>query len=183
MIKKLNRIIQWCDHHAGFLTFLTFLLMIILAIPYNSINLGFATTWLDKIYVLLIYKVKIPLFTFILLALIIFLYFKKIRKRYNKTTIDIEFLTGHWKNEWTVDGVTHSENCEIKPGGKYFLMNKHYFDLLNFNYNPKTNIITFTKSGVQPGDSRTAKNILKIINNDVIKGSEENHEIKYTREF
>ncbi|MEO6851324.1 MAG: hypothetical protein ABI166_11860 [Mucilaginibacter sp.] len=183
MTKKLNLMIQWCDRHAGFLTFLTFLLMIVLAIPYNNIDLGFAAPWLDKIYLLLLYKVKIPLFTFILLALIWLLYFKKIRNRYKKNNVDIEFLTGYWKNEWTVEGVTHSENCQIKQGGKYFIMSTHYFDLLNFKYDYKTNTISFMKSGVQPGDSRTAVNELKIINNDLIKGREENYDIRYTRQL
>ncbi len=181
MINKVNDFRNWCNANQGLLTFIFGIVAVLGLIPFNSIKFGNSYTFIEKIRTVLIYEIKIPVYLLIILAIISGIYFIKIKNRYKKKHISIDFLIGSWKNQWEINGQIGSEICEIKADGKYYISGEHWFTLTDFKYNPQKNEITFFKYAVKANDNRNLKNVLTINNNDFISGSENNYSIKYTR--
>ena len=181
MKKNYDNLRNWCNANQGLLTLIAIIIALIGLISFNKLDFGFANTLLDKIKVVIIYNVKIPVYLFLIILLIGLIYINKIRRKYKPQKISIEFLEGNWKNEWTINGQVGSEMCQIKKDGKYYFNGEHCFTLEDFKYDYKNDKITFIKSSVRSGDNRKMTNILTINNNDLISGTENDHEIRYKR--
>jgi hypothetical protein len=176
-----KRFKNWCNANQGLLTMVAIVVAITGLVPFNSLDLGFTNSLLEKIKAVGFYNIKIPVYIFLIILLIGLFYFKTIKNRYLHRKITIDFLKGIWKNEWTLNGQSDSEICEIKDDGKYYVNEEHWFTLENFKYDYKTNKITFFKTSVRPGDNRKMLNMLTIENNDLISGNENNYDIRYRR--
>ena len=181
MLKIIQNFIKLCDQHAGFLAFIAIVVAIILGIDFKNLDLSLPTNFVNKIWLILNYRVELPLFSLGLTVIVGFILAKRLKKRYTKRLVNIDFLVGTWENKWKGKDHSGSEICEIKQGGKYYIMNEHWFDIQNFKYDPKNNKISFMKVAVQPGDTRKVFNDLRVVNNDLIIGEEDGHEIHYTR--
>lgn len=95
--------------------------------------------------------------------------------------VSINILVGTWKNEWTINNHTVSEILTITEDFRYFLGDKHVFNIIDFSCDPDRNEITFIKTGVQPGDNRKHLNQLQMKNTDLLAGEEDGYQIKYTK--
>ena len=95
--------------------------------------------------------------------------------------ISMKFIAGRWENEWTVKGKKGSEICEIMNDGKYFINGRHSFSIEDFSYDIKTQQIKFIKAAVIPGDDRRLANTLDVVNSELLTGTEDDYEIRYTR--
>jgi hypothetical protein len=180
MIKNtFNNFRRWCNSNAGLLGFLAIIIMVIGLIPSNKIDFGFANTIFNKIKIILIYNVKVPVYIFSIILIVGLIYLNRFRRKYKQQKISIDFLEGNWKNEWTVNGQVGSEMCQIKNNGKYCVNGEHWFTLEEFKYDYKKNKIEFGKSSIRSVDDRKMLNILTIENNDLLIGTENNYDIKY----
>jgi hypothetical protein len=96
-----------------------------------------------------------------------------------KNILTSHFLVGTWLNEWTVDGKTGSEHLKITDDMKYFIRNDFYFNLENIQFTEGA--VSFLKVGVKPNDTRRLENKLTIKNSQLLEGTEQNYQIRYTR--
>jgi hypothetical protein len=181
--KAINNFRIWCNSNGGWLTFIFGITALSIAVITNDkIKFGDATSFLSKIFAFLEYKIQLPLYVFLMIALLTIIYFNRIRNRYKKRKINFSFLVGIWLNEWKKnepDG--GSETIEIKEDGSYIRNNEHIFAIENFNFDYKTNQISFIKVAQVPPDTRRCINILNIENNDLLIGKENGYNIRYTR--
>ena len=164
-----------------FLAFITILVTILLSINFNQFDLSFTNPFWVWVWNALAYSIKIPVFTFVIIFIIGVAYWWRLKNRYASKKISLDFLIGHWKNEWNSPNSTGSEECEIREDGKYYIIGQHWFDLKEFEYDPSTNKITFWKTAVQPDDTRKVLNTLNVVINDLLIGEEAGHQIKYTK--
>ena len=93
----------------------------------------------------------------------------------------INFLVGTWKNEWTINGHTDSEILTITNDYRYLIVDAHIFNITHFIHEPDKNEVKFIKEGAQPGDLRKHLNTLFMQSDDLLTGSEDNYQIRYTR--
>lgn len=93
-----------------------------------------------------------------------------------------DMFPGKWQNEYELkDGRTGKENVEIKDGFKYFVNEKHVFNLDLVEIDKEKGAIRFRKVGIGL-DNREAFNDLKIINENKYEGTEpDGTKITYTR--
>jgi hypothetical protein len=177
-----NKIRNWCNSNQGLLTLLGVIVAVIAVIPFNKINLNFAPSFFQKLYLVLIYRVQIPLYLFIIIILVSLFYFLKILKRYRETSYNLYWFKGVWKCEWpSEENISGSEILTITEKGEYIIDNNHYFNISEFYYDINAKELSFYKVGVKRDDHRKLLNKLKIINNDLLEGKEENYNIKYQR--
>lgn len=174
--KKLK---DWCNANQGLLTLLGLIVAIWALIPFNKIGFTGAGPFIEKLVSGLIYEVKIPLYLFITVLTISTIYFFRIKRRYNKITLTLSALKGTWRNDWG-ENEGH-EIFTLNEKGNYLINGEHVFDLTEFNFNPKSNEIKFYKTGVRQGDDRKVLNTVKVINNDLLEGFEQDYKIKYTK--
>jgi hypothetical protein len=90
-----------------------------------------------------------------------------------------DFLVGSWLNEWTIDGTTRSENLEITKDLKYLITGQYRFNIEDVHFTENT--VSFVKVGVKPNDSRRLQNTLNIKSDQLLEGTEQNYQIRYTR--
>jgi hypothetical protein len=169
---------NWCNGNQGFLTLLA-LIVAIVSIPFSKIDYGFTNSFFDKLILLLSYKVSIPLYLFLIVVLILLFYFLRLKNRYYSSFFSLKFLKGTWKCEWGNDG--GHEILTLNEEGQYFIDSIHYFNLTEFKYNNSSREMTFFKTAVREGDRRKVHNAVKVVNNDLLEGLEQNYKIKYTR--
>jgi hypothetical protein len=182
MKKFYNNIRIWSNENLGILTLILIIFALIGMIPFNRIDLTFTRSIFDIIATIIFYNVKFPVYIFLILILVGFIYITKIRQMYIRKKITLDFMSGNWRNEWTMsNNRVGSELFQIKDKGKYYVNGEHFFNLEDFKYDYKTNKITFIKAAVKPGDNRRLSNILILDNNNLLSGQEENYHIKYTR--
>jgi hypothetical protein len=105
----------------------------------------------------------------------------RIKRRYEIQSISIKFLFGIWKNEWTFSGNAGAETVRITDDAKYLVNEEHWFNIEDFKYDAKKRQIRFTKVAIRPNDRRRLLNILTIKNNELLTGTENNREIKYSK--
>jgi hypothetical protein len=169
---------NWSNANSGILTIITFLIAIT---PFNMINLYHINPIFESFLLFLNYKFEIHLYIVILLFLVGIIYFQRLKSKYRRKRITIGILAGTWKNEWDIGGIKGSEMSQITDNGKYLVNGEHLFDIVDFEYNENKRQIKFIKSSVRPDDFRKLVNIVRLINNDLLSGSENNYDIKYTR--
>ncbi|MBI5372556.1 MAG: hypothetical protein HZA79_11095 [Sphingobacteriales bacterium] len=174
--KKLK---DWCNANQGLLTLLGLIVAILPLIPFNKIDFKSAGPVVDKIISVLVYEVKIPLYLFIVILTISGFYFLRIKRRYTKKSLTLRELTGTWRNDWGTDG--DHEIFTLNENGNYVINGEHVFNLTDFNFDPKSNKITFYKTAVRPGDERKVFNSVEVKNNELLDGFEQNYKIKYTK--
>ncbi len=99
---------------------------------------------------------------------------------FNLTIQDL--FPGKWLNEYELkDGKKGKENVEIKDGFKYYVNEKHVFNLDSVDIDKENGIIKFRKVGIGL-DNREAYNDLKVINENKYQGFEpDGTKITYTR--
>jgi hypothetical protein len=87
---------------------------------------------------------------------------------------------GKWKNTFTHNGKSASEEIEIKDGDKYFRYDEHRFNIIDFDIDKDT--IKFTKKWVNE-ENPSRPNILRKISDDRFVGEEIGFDTKveYTR--
>jgi hypothetical protein len=170
---------NWSNANQGLLTFLGLLISIYALVPFNKIDFKSAIPLLDKIMTILIYDVKIPLYLFVVVITISTFYFIRIKNRYTRKYFSLKELKGTWRNDWG-ENEGH-ELFTLNEKGNYVINGEHIFNLTEFNYNPKSNEITFYKDAVRQGDARRVFNSVKIINNELLAGTEQDYKIKYTK--
>jgi len=163
----------------GLLTLIGVLVTTLALIPFNKIELKGALPFLDRIVTILIYEVKIPLYLFIIVLTTSTFYFFRIKKKYTRQYFTLNELKGTWRNDWG-DNEGH-EIFTLNEKGNYAIDGEHIFDLTEFKFNLKSNKITFYKTGVRQGDERKVLNSVKVINNELLVGTEQDHKIKYTK--
>ena len=93
------------------------------------------------------------------------------KNKYTVQKIVKKFITGTWKNEFSLNEKKGFEICEIRKDGKYFVDGEHWFNIVELKYNPGNHKITFIKKAVKPGDYRQFHNELLIINRHLISGT------------
>jgi len=180
-MKYFKNLIKWCNENQGLLTLIAVIITILGLIPFNKINFIFTNSLIDKIIVVIIYNVKIPVYLLVTIIIIGWIYINNIKQKYSGEKITMNILVDEWKIEWTINGKVVSNICEIKYDGKFFVDGKHTYNIKNFRYDYKTDKITFIKSPVDKSDKRKMKSILIRKNNDLIIGLEDNYDIKYIR--
>jgi|GEM_PF-101993 len=100
----------------------------------------------------------------------------------DKVKVNFNFLIGMWLNEWDINGERPgSEELQIKEDGSYIRNDEHIFNIEDFKYIKQSNQISFYKQSVRETDNRRVKNVLNIINDDLLTGKESNYFIRYTR--
>lgn len=181
MKKSFTNLSNWCNEHKGIIELMILLLAFIALIPFNRINFNISSSFIEKIILIINYKISIPIYLIIIILAIVLLYSWRISQKYSASIIDIKFLVGRWRNEWTVNGQTGTETLEITADGRYFLNGAHWFNIDNFKYDAKQNQITFTKVGVRPNDTRRLLNTLIVNNNELLTGSENEYNIRYSK--
>jgi hypothetical protein len=179
MKNKFQNLKNWCNANSGLLTIVTFLIVII---PFNKINADNLNSTFKSVFTFLNFRLEIPLYIVILLLIIGLIYFQRLRDKYKRKTLNLSNMAGMWKNEWAIiGGSTGTEMFQLTKDGKYLVNGEHWFTLKEFEYNENLRQIKFIKSSVRPNDSRKLVNIVKLVNNDLLIGTENNYEIKYTR--
>ena len=124
-------------------------------------------------------KSKSHYYLFIAILTISIIYFIRIKRRYKKINPHLKALKGTWRNDWGDN--EENEIFTLNEKGNYFINGEHVFDLTGFNFNPKSNEIKFYKNAVRQGDNRKVLNTVKVINNDLLEGTEQDYKIKYTK--
>ncbi len=79
-------------------------------------------------------------------------------------------LTGTWRNDFQTPAGNGSETCVIDKNGHYSINGEHWFDIVDFRYDPATQTVWFTKAAIKPGDDRRFFNILKVVSPDRLIG-------------
>jgi len=176
LYKKLK---DWCNANQGLLAFLALIVAIISAIPFNKIDYKIANPFFETVYKILIFNIKIPAYVFILLVSTILFYLNRLKKKYTLIPVTLNTLKGNWRCEWGED--EGSELFTLNEDGSYIIEGTHYFNLTEFDYKPNKKQITFYKTAVIPGDNRKVFNTVKVINNELLVGTEENYKIKYIK--
>lgn len=176
-----KKIKDWSNANQGVLALLALLVSVVSALPLKSIDPSFARSFWTILLEIFTLKIEMPVYLLLVLCLVIFLYITKLKKRYTPKGVSEIFLIGTWKNEWTINGHTDSEIFNITKDLHYVMNNEHIFTIVDFKHNPLVNEITFIKVGVRPNDNRKHLNKLKILNNDVLIGVEDQYQIKYTK--
>ena len=82
-----------------------------------------------------------------------------------------KFMTGTWKNEFSLSEKKGFEICKISENGIYTINGEHWFNIKDLKFNTYTNKITFNKTAIKPGDFRKFYNELLIINRNLISGT------------
>lgn len=177
--KRYQKLKDWSNSNQGLLTLLGLIVAILALIPFNKIDFKSALPIVDKIVSILLYEVKIPLFLFIVILTISTFYFFRIKRRYTKRQLTLKELKGTWRNDWGTDG--EHEIFTLTEDGNYVINGEHVFNLTEFNFDPKSNTITFYKTAVRLGDNRKVPNTVEVINNELLEGIENNYKIKYTK--
>ena len=172
---------NWSNANSGWITVFAGIISIIGIIPFNKLDLGLTSSIFEKIKIVLVYQLRIPLYLCVIIILLTTLFIFKIIQRYKPQKILLNFMVGKWMNEWTVNGSTGREILKIDKEGKYFIDGEHWFTLKDFKYDILENKISFIKSGVKENDNRRMSNYLDVKNNDLLIGTENNYSIKYTR--
>lgn len=106
--------------------------------------------------------------------------------------IRFDFMVGKWRNEWNTSGENAgSELIEIRGNGGYIRNKEHIFNIENFNYDYKSNQVSFIKASARSAtiDSRRLQNALTLVNDNLLVGTEYNivdgpessYNIRYTR--
>lgn len=180
-ILNLKKIKDWCNANQGVLAGIAILVTIFTYIPFKDIDFSFANPFLRIVFDIITLKIQIPIYSLLILGIVTLLYLSKLKKRYTPKGISESFLIGTWKNEWTINGHTDSEIFTVTKELHYIMNNEYIFSIVDFKHNPLTNELKFIKAGVRPNDNRKHKNTLKIVNNDVLTGTEDEYQIKYTR--
>jgi hypothetical protein len=73
-----------------------------------------------------------------------------------------DLFPGRWQSQFTLNGKTGSDkNIEIRDGNKYFLGDKHWFNIEDLIVDVEAKKLSFTKIGVS--DNRKCKNYLTIV--------------------
>ena len=117
--------------------------------------------------------VQIPLYLLLIVILAVAIYIIRLAKRKTGREVSIDLLEGTWLNQWTINGRTNSEICQIQNDGRYFINGTHCFDVTDISYNSITQRISFVKVSVQDPDTRLT-NILRIRNENLLEGTENN---------
>ena len=172
---------NWCNANSGWLAFWAIVVSIFLAVIFPKLNLATANSFFENIMLVLSFSVVIPIYLFIITCIVLFLYFWRVKRRYQFQFITEKFLVGTWKNEWLSNGRWHSETLQITEDFKYVTSGEHWFNVVDFKYDPKNRRLEFTKVSVRPNEIRKLANFLTVKNNDLLVGLEENTEIKYSR--
>jgi len=172
---------NWCYANIGPLTFFTGIIILYSVLPLGQIDFTKANSFFAKVVTILFYKIPIPTYLLILVIVLILLYLFRLKRKYSIQTISASFLKGTWKNEWTINGHTDSEILVIDKDLHYFLKGEHTFDIQQFSFDPAKKEMKFEKVAVKPDDDRKHKNVLSLINNDVLIGDEDYYKIKYAR--
>jgi hypothetical protein len=180
---RLTKFRDWCTLNSGVFTFLAFVTGVIAIIPLNKIDLISTYSFFESLATILVYRLQVPLYLFLLLLTAGTLYFFKIKKRYQTIPRAPSVLKGKWKNEWvTSDGRLGNETAVITNNMEYiFEDGRHFFNLKDIKVNPTLRQIEFMKVAAQPDDKRKLFNKLTIENNDLLVGTEDNNPIKYVR--
>lgn len=77
----------------------------------------------------------------------------------DKSKLDI--LIRSWKKKWWNQTLGNGgENCSIKTDGRYYVDGEHSFNVIDFTYDSKRNLISFKLEAVIPGDKRIFKTTL-----------------------
>lgn len=182
MIKKIFiNFKNWCNSNQGLLAFIALVIMLFNIVPFNIIDLSFTNGLFNKFWIILIYNIKIPVYILLIIILLSILYINKLKKRYNKNKIAVDFMIGNWINEWNDNGNIGTEHLEIRDKGKYYLNGEHAFNIEDFQYDIQKNQIRFFKTALRQDDNRRLLNVLNVINNDHLQGDEDYYKIDYKR--
>jgi len=180
MNKLLERINAWCINHIGILTLAGIIVAIVVPIFVLGLDAQSVHRGIDNIGSVLIYHFSIPLYQILLLLVLGFIFYSRLKKKYRVQSKSQKFLVGVWKNEWGMP-IIGQETAKITDDLKYYINGQHFFDLKNFKYDPYKNTIEFLKVGVRENDERKILNTLSVNDNFTLVGFENDYPIKYTK--
>jgi hypothetical protein len=180
-MKLYNLFRDWCNSNHSVLMFLALIVAIIGIIPFNTINVKFGGSVLQKIGIIMAYKINIPVYILLILILMVGLYLLKYRSKYKTNIKFFDFLIGTWQNEWIIDKTKGNEICKITAEGKYYVNNEHCFNIENLKIDASTGSISFMKVSVRQNDDRRLDNQLNIVNNLRLEGTENGIKISYSK--
>lgn len=175
LIEKLN---NWCLKYQGIWLFLAAIGLFI--VPAAGIDARSMQDGINGMVKILLYHFPISVYQLVLLMVLSWFFIYRLRKKYKVQSISQKILVGVWKNSWGPPQAGH-ETLEITRDMKYYIGTEHYFNIVDFKFDPQTNYIEFRKVGVRPDDNRDVFNKVHIVNNDTLEGTELDYPIKYTR--
>ena len=170
----------WCMNNLGILTFTGVVSAIVVPFFVAGFDVHSVQTGMSKVGRALMYHFPIYIYQLILLIAWGAFYYYRLKRKYRIQGISQKILVGVWKNNWGPPNAGH-EILKITPDMKYYIGDDHYFNIVDFKYDPQTNYIEFKKVGVKPNDNREVIDKVRIVNNDLLEGAEQDYPIKYTK--
>jgi hypothetical protein len=167
-------------NNLGILTFIGVVSAIVVPIFVTGLDAHSVQNGMSIVGRTLMYHFPVYVYQVILLTAAGTFYYYRLKNKYRIQGISQKILVGVWKNNWGPPQAGH-EILKITPDMKYYIGDDHYFNIIDFKYDPQTNYIEFKKVGVKPNDHREVLNKVRIVNNDMLEGTEQDYPIKYTK--
>ncbi|WP_295671365.1 hypothetical protein [uncultured Mucilaginibacter sp.] len=143
-------------------------------------KLKISANWLREIFSLLKISVEVPIIILILIGVYFAIFYLRSKKRLQRAPFKTSSFIGTWRNDW--GGMRPgSQVFEFTKNGEYIISGVNCLKIEGLEYDSEKKKIKFIKASTTPGDNRLLSNILTMESNNLLVGTENNYEIKYTK--